>query len=134
MRDRVVLSDQTVAVELHQALVEGLHAVQVAVGHLVVELGRARGVGDPFPHPRVHDEDLDRRNPPASTGAREQTLRHDAPQRRGQRRARLALAMGREELDEPVDGVDRADRRHAGDHEVPDLGCLQDGPARRPRR
>ena len=45
-----------------------------------------------------------------------------------QHRARLALVLGHEHLDEPLDGVDCADRGHAGDHQMAHLGSLQQGP------
>ena len=109
----VVAGHEPVAVEVHEALVERLHAVEVAVGHLVLELGEPRRIGDPLAHPRVHDEHLDRGDAAPAAGTRQQALRHDAAQRRRERRARLALAVRREHLDEAVDGVDRAHRRHA---------------------
>ena len=130
VRERVGPTDQAAFVEVHEALVERLHAVEVTVRHLVLELAEAVGLRDAFGDARVHHENLERRHAAAAAGTREQSLRDDPAQRRRDRRARLALLVRLEHIDEAFDGVDRAHRRQTRQHEVARLRGLERGPCR----
>ena len=59
-RERFAQLDQAVAVDAEQALVEGLHAVVLALGDDVLDLVRLVGVHDLVEDPAGRDEDLDR--------------------------------------------------------------------------
>ena len=64
--------DEAPLVELQEALVEGLHAVVVAVGHESFELVRSPSESaSASSDETVDDEHLDRRHPTTATGARE---------------------------------------------------------------
>ena len=63
-----------ILVEVHEALVEGLHAVEVAGDHLLLELAEPVGFRDPLRHTRVHDQHLDGGHAAAAAGTREQPL------------------------------------------------------------
>ena len=58
----------------------------------------------------------------------------DAAQRRGERHAHLPLLVRREEVDDAVDRLGRADRVQRREHEVTGLGRGQRGPHRLDRR
>jgi hypothetical protein len=74
VRDRVLAGDESVPVEVHEALVERLHAVQVAVFHLLDQVVESLGVAQAFGDPRVRHEDLDRGHPTTAPCPRQQAL------------------------------------------------------------
>ena len=110
-----------VLVEAEQALVEGLHAVVLALGDDLLDLVRLVGVHDLVEDPAGRHEHLDRRRP-AARALLDEALTDDAAQRRRQRHTHLALFVRREEVDDAVDRVGRADRVQRREHEVAGLG------------
>ena len=71
----------------------------------------------------VDDQHLERRDAPAAD-LLAQRLRDDAAQRLGQHRADLRLPVGRELIDDAVDGGRRGRRVQRAEHEVAGLGGL----------
>ena len=129
-REGVAEGDQAVLVEVEQALVEGLHAVVLALGDHLFDRVRLLGVDDAVEDAAGHHQHLGRRDAAGAVGPLEEPLAHDAPERRRQRQADLLLLERREEVDDPVHrlgGVGGVQRR---DHEVAGLGRRQ----RRPHR
>jgi hypothetical protein len=86
-------------------LVEGLHAVEAALGHDRGEVAGAVGVGDGFRRPAGVDHDLEDGDAAAGAGPSDQALADDAAQGGGQRQPDLALLEGREQVDAAVDGL-----------------------------
>ena len=115
-----------VLVQAEQALVERLHAVVLALGDDLLDLVRLVGVDDLVEHAAGRHEHLDRRRPTARA-LLDEALAHDAAQRRRERHADLALLVRREEVDDAVDRVGRADRVQRREHEVTGLGRGQRG-------
>ena len=124
--------NQAPPVQRQQALVERLHLVVLTLAHDALD-----AVGLPFEHRFargvVHHEYLDGRDAAAATGAGQQALTNDAPQRSGEQSTNLGALVRREQLDELRHGARHADRRHAREHEVPDVSRLDRGARGRPR-
>ena len=125
---RVVTGDESVAVELFEALVERLHPVEVSGLHLLDQLAEAVGIADALPHPSVDHEHLDRGDATLARRPRQQSLGDHAPERSGEHRARGSLTVRWKQLHESGHRVDCTHRRHAREHEVPGLGGLQRSP------
>ena len=120
-RDRLAQVDRPVLVQAEQALVERLHAVVLAFGDDALDLVRLVGVHDLVEHATRRHEHFDRGRP--SAGALlDEPLAHDAAQRPGERHAHLPLLVRREEVDDPVDRVGRADGVQRREHQVAGLG------------
>jgi hypothetical protein len=83
--------DHAVAVEGDEVPVEGLHAVEAALGHDRGLVAGAVGVGDRLRRPPGVDHDLEDGHPAAVAGPADQPLADDAAQGGGQRQPDLAL-------------------------------------------
>ena len=107
-----------------QALVEGLHAVVLAVGDQLFDaLARSRRAG------RRCGRRCGRCTTMASTAgtrpspsARATSRWLITPRSTGERHADLALLVRGEEVDDPVDGLGRVGGVQGGEHQVPGLG------------
>jgi hypothetical protein len=111
------------------------HAAVDEVGHrrlhrdhagLGADLHRRRdlvglALADQVAHGGRADQHLDRRGATAADLV-EQHLRRDAEQRLRHHGAHLRLLVGREHVDDAVDGLGRARRVHRAEHEVTGLG------------
>ena len=114
--------DHPVAVQGDQVLVEGLHAVEAALGHDRGQIARPLRVGDGFGRPARVDHDLEDGHPAAVAGPADQALADDAAQGGGQRQPHLALLEGREQVDAAVDGLGGVGGVEGGEDQVAGLG------------
>ena len=115
--------DLAVEHELDQRCRQGLHMEELPVGDRLGDLlgpVLADEVGDPV----VGDHHLERGDA-AAVGAREQPLADDAAEHAGEDRPYLRVLRGREELDEPADGLRCVERVHRRQHQVAGLGRLK---------
>ena len=71
---------------------------------------------------------LDGRDPALPVDPLQEPLADDPPQRPGQREAGLVLLVGREEVDDPVDGLGGVDGVQRREHQVPGVGRREGGP------
>ncbi len=112
--------------EIGQGGVHGDHAVLRAGLHDRVDLVRL-ALADEVAHRRCRDEQLAGHDAAAPVPGRQQLLRADAHQGRRELHADLLLLVGREHVDDAVDGLRRVLGVQRGEHQVAGLGGGQRG-------
>src|SRR5579871_1466040 len=117
-RQRVPQGDQTVLEQVEQRLVEGLHAVVLALGDDLLNRLLVIGLEDAVEDPSRHHHDFNRRHPALAVGTLEEALAHDAFQRGRQGEANLLLLERREEVDDAVDRFGGIGRVEGGQDKV----------------
>src|SRR5215213_5323681 len=115
--------------EVGERLLHRLHPARRARLHDRVDLLDLR-LPDEVPHRVVRHQDLERRHAAAAVGGRDQVLRHDTLERRGELHADLVLLGGRERIDDAVDRGGRALRVQCREHQ---MARLRGGERRRDR-
>ena len=112
--------------QLNEVIVERLHAVHLTLGDDVGQLGGPFLVANQVRRTRGVDQDLHRRNlAPALLG--KQTLGDNSLQNSGNRVAGRVVSVRREELDDPIDGLDGVGGVHRAQHQVAGLTGGQGG-------
>ena len=107
--------------EVRERLLHRLHSARRARLHHRVDLLDLR-LADQVADRVVGDEDLERGRPAEAVCGRDEGLRDDALERRGELDADLALLLGREDVDDAVDRGRRALGVQRREHEVAGLG------------
>jgi hypothetical protein len=120
-----VLVQQPVHYVAEQCLVEGLHAVEGALGDHVAYLARLLGGEDQVLDAAGGDHDLGGGEAALAIGAGHESLRDRRPQGRSEHHTGLILMVGREEVDDPVDRLGGIQRVQCGEDQVAGLGRRQ---------
>ena len=115
--------------QVGERLLHRLHAATGARLHDRVDLLDLR-LPDQVADGVVGHEDLQRRGAAAPVGSRDEVLRDDSLERRGELHAHLLLLLGGERVDDAVDRLRRALGVKRGEDEVARLGGGQRGPDR----
>ncbi len=115
MGQGVLVGDLALGVELVQRLVEGLHALLGGALHQRLQLVHL-ALADQVGGQRGVQQHLDHRPPPLAVGGRHQLLGDDGLEVQRQVHPHLAMTVGREEVDDPLQrlvGVVRVQGRQA---------------------
>ena len=114
--------------QIHQVLIEGLHAVLLSTFRNVVpDLRRAIPVADQIPDGRRDDHDLERRDAALAIGLGQQPLRDHRLERLGEPDPRDLLLLRREHRHNPGHRRRRIRRVKRREEDVPGLRRLHCG-------
>ena len=125
--ERDLLGDLALHHVAEQRLVEGAHAVVLALGDHFGDLAGFLGVEDQVLDPAGDDQDLGGGHPAVAGDVGDEPLGDRALQGRGEHHPGLVLEAGREEVDDPVDRLGRVEGVDGGEDEVAGLGRRERG-------